>query len=82
MSNVEGMYSVYFVKKTEQSESILRNSAVRYSTFCGSLFKPDPAIETVDLIQMDTSIYGVSYEVSETQVLKPESCNMHLFFLP
>ena len=41
MSNVEGMYSarrellcrtVYFIKKTEQSETTLRNSAVRYST--------------------------------------------------
>ena len=39
-SNVEGMYSacrellcrtVYFIKKTEQSETILRNSAVHYS---------------------------------------------------
>jgi len=29
MSNVEGMYSVYFYKKTERSETILRNSAVR-----------------------------------------------------
>ena len=38
--------------------------AKRYhpSTFCGSLFKSDPAIETADLIQMDTSIDGVSYE--------------------
>jgi hypothetical protein len=39
MSNVEGRYSVYFIKKTEQSETTLRNStrlsssqaAVRYS---------------------------------------------------
>ena len=53
MSNVEGMYSVYFMKKTEQSETILRHSAVRYSTFCGSLFPADPAIETIDLLQMD-----------------------------
>ena len=30
MSNVEVMYSVYF-KKTEQSETTLRNSAVRGS---------------------------------------------------
>ncbi len=30
------------LKKTEQSETTLRHSAVRYSTFCGSLFKPDP----------------------------------------
>ena len=27
-----------------------------YSIFCGSLFKPGQAIETVDLIQMDTLI--------------------------
>jgi hypothetical protein len=26
------------IKKTERSDSILRNSAVRYSIFCGSLF--------------------------------------------
>ena len=38
ISNVEGMYSVYFIKRTEWSETILRNSAVRYSMFCGSLF--------------------------------------------
>jgi len=56
------MYSVNFIKKTERSDTILRHSAVRHSIFCGSLFKPDPAIETVDLIQIDTSIYGVSYE--------------------
>ena len=54
-SNVEGMYSarrelwcrtVYFIKKIERSDSILRNSAVRYSAvlrfaflwFCGSPF--------------------------------------------
>jgi len=45
MSNVEGMYSVYYIKTTEQRETTLRYSAVRYSIFCGSLFKPDPAIE-------------------------------------
>ena len=32
------MYSVYFLKSTEQSETSLRNSAVRYSIFCGWLF--------------------------------------------
>jgi len=32
------MYSVNFMKKNEQSETTLRNSAVRYSLFCGSLF--------------------------------------------
>ena len=48
MSNIEVMYSacrellcrtIYFIKKTEQSETTLRHSAVRYSTFCG-LFLP------------------------------------------
>jgi hypothetical protein len=37
--NVEGRYTVYF-KTAERSETILRNSAVRYSIFCGSLFNP------------------------------------------
>ena len=32
------MYPVYFIRKNEQSETTLRNSAVRYSKFCGSLF--------------------------------------------
>ncbi|CAB1070767.1 hypothetical protein D1AOALGA4SA_1040 [Olavius algarvensis Delta 1 endosymbiont] len=27
MSNVEGMYSVYFIKKTEQSDSTIRQSS-------------------------------------------------------
>ncbi len=47
MSNAEGMYSarrellcrtVHFIKRTEQSETTLRNSAVRHSIFCGLLF--------------------------------------------
>ena len=65
MSNVEGMYSIYFIKRlsaasppackpmkptgwkrarkdciayTSESESILHDSAVRYSIYCGSLF--------------------------------------------
>ncbi len=48
MSNVEVMNSVY-LKKTEQSETTLRHSAVRYSMFCGSLFRP----------------FEVSYEVEQ-----------------
>ena len=52
------MYSVYFIKKTEQSETILRNSAVRYSIFCGSLFKSDSAIETIDCFR-NTTFFGV-----------------------
>ncbi len=34
--------TVFFIKMTEQSETTLRNSAVRYSIFCGSLFNPRP----------------------------------------
>jgi hypothetical protein len=39
MSNFEGMYSVYFIKKTEQSETTLRHSIFDILRFCGSLFK-------------------------------------------
>ena len=46
---IEGMYSVYLIKKTEQSETTLRHSAVRYSIFCDSLFKPDPAVWAIFL---------------------------------
>jgi hypothetical protein len=35
--NVEGMYSAY-LKKTEQNETILRNSLFDILRFCGSLF--------------------------------------------
>ncbi len=31
--------TVYFKKQIEQSETTLRHSAVRYSIFCGSLFR-------------------------------------------
>jgi hypothetical protein len=31
-SYVEGMHTVYFIKKTEQSETTLRHSAVHYSS--------------------------------------------------
>ncbi|CAB1084554.1 hypothetical protein D1AOALGA4SA_12068 [Olavius algarvensis Delta 1 endosymbiont] len=37
MSNVEGMYSVYFIRMTERSETILRNSLFDILRFCGSL---------------------------------------------
>jgi hypothetical protein len=56
------MYSVDFIKMTEQSETTLRNSAVRYSKFCGSLFKPDPTIEAKDLVHMHTLIHQVSHK--------------------
>jgi hypothetical protein len=38
MSNVEGRYSVYFIRKTEQSETILRHSIFDILRFCGLLF--------------------------------------------
>ena len=59
--NIECRRNVFclFYKKTERSDSILRNSAVRYSIFCGSLSKTDPAIEVKDLIQMHTLIHGL-----------------------
>jgi len=59
MSNVEGMYSIYFYKKIERSESILRNSAVRYSAVrCLT-----QAIEVASLIFKKLCHFGVvSYE--------------------
>jgi hypothetical protein len=57
------MYSVYLKKKTERSETALRNSAVRYSLFYGSPLKLGlSAIEAADLIALETSICGVLYE--------------------
>jgi hypothetical protein len=45
MGNAEGGLQIgdckcilFILKKIERSDSILRHSAVRYSTFCGSLF--------------------------------------------
>ena len=54
MSNVEVMYSVYFIKKTEQSESTLRYSTFDILRFCGSLFIPDPAIEAIIVVEFLT----------------------------
>jgi len=34
----KAFYRFLLIKKTERSDSTLRNSAVRYSIFCGSLF--------------------------------------------
>jgi hypothetical protein len=34
------VFCLFYKKMTEQSDSALRHSAVRYSIFCGSLFKP------------------------------------------
>jgi hypothetical protein len=33
-------YRFLLIQKTERSDSILHDSAVRYSIFCGSLFNP------------------------------------------
>ena len=47
MSNVEGMYSVYFIKKIELSETTLRHSAVHYSAvlrFAVQPLNPEPII--------------------------------------
>ncbi|UCD79891.1 MAG: hypothetical protein JSW26_00210 [Desulfobacterales bacterium] len=66
MSNVEGMYSVFY-KKTERRETILRNSAVSCSIFFGSLFKPRevsyevsaevyPPWRVFNLIEMETCL--------------------------
>jgi hypothetical protein len=49
--------TVYF-KKTEQSDSTLRHSAVRYSIFCGSLFQ----------------LFVVSYKMSDLRSFIPETC--------
>jgi hypothetical protein len=40
--NIECRRNVFYLfnKKMERSDSTLRNSAVRYSIFCGSLFNP------------------------------------------
>jgi hypothetical protein len=39
MSNVEVMYFVYFIKKTEQSDSTLRHSAVRFDVVSQERFR-------------------------------------------
>ena len=69
------MYSVYFIIRNEQSETTLRNSAVRNSIFCGSLFNPDLAIEAAELVVLtlavDFSMKPVTpYSIPET--LSPE----------
>ena len=44
------------------------------SLFCGSLFNPGPVIEAADLIEMETSTCGVSYEVSEkSQIMEVQN---------
>jgi hypothetical protein len=40
MSNIEGLYSIYFYKKVERSGFHTSKFDIRYSIFCGSLFSP------------------------------------------
>ena len=63
--NIECRRNVFyqFYKKIERSETTLRNSAVRYSIFCGSLF--GPASEAASFIIKKPCHFGVvSYEAS------------------
>ena len=61
MSNVEyrrkAFYRFVLIKKTEHGDSILRNSAVRYSKFCGSLL--DPAAKPASVIIKKLCHFGV-----------------------
>jgi hypothetical protein len=54
MSNVEyrrkEFYRFLLIQKTEHSDSILHDSAVRYSIFCGSLFNPTATGLKIDQI--------------------------------
>jgi hypothetical protein len=64
-------YRLLWIQKTKRSDSTLRNSAVRYSIFCGSLFAPGQANEAVDLIHMKTSDCEASYKVSVVKKREP-----------
>ena len=57
------MYSAYFIKKTERSDSILHDSAVRYSIFCGSLFSPAASCQSGQFNQKKNCIFVIN-EVS------------------
>ena len=78
MSNNEGLYSVYFYKKMERSDSTLRNSifVIRYSADrCSARL---PATKAASLIIKIPCHFGVvSYKVSgvrkaSRKILKPE----------
>ena len=63
MSNVEGMYSIFFNKEMERSDSILRNSlfVIRYSAVRCLI----QAIAAASLITKKTCHFGlVSYKSS------------------
>jgi hypothetical protein len=65
------MYSIYFIKKTEQSETILRNSPVlqfAFPWFC-SLPQPLP-VETLGLNEKDTQAYNPEPLNSEPRTSK------------
>ena len=75
MSNVEGMYPIYFIKMTERSENILGDSIFEILRFCGSLFEFEK--------------FHIRYQQipnPETRNLKPEhligpkACNMYLCY--
>ena len=59
-------YSVYFIKKTEQSESTLR-----HSIFCGSLFITDSAIEAIIVVEFLIPLYPLprdSRSITQTAI--------------
>ena len=72
MSNIEGLYSIYFYKKMERSDSTLRNSifVIRYSAVrCSARM---PAAKAANLIIKKPCHFGVvSYEYCITS---PHSC--------
>ena len=78
MSNVEGMDSVYF-KKTERSETLLRNYAVRYSLLCGSLFNPGAVLCL--LFSVFCSLFSdlclLTSGLSQPGTLNPEPLNLY-----
>jgi hypothetical protein len=74
MSNIEGMYSIYFYKKMERSDSILRNSifVIRYSAVrCSARL---PAAKATSLI-IKKPCYFREFSSSQlgTKVIKSES---------
>jgi len=46
------MYSVCFIKRTEQIESTLKHSTFDILRFCGSLFNPDAAIKAEIVVEL------------------------------
>jgi len=74
--NVEGMYSIFFIKEMERSDSILRNSlfGIRYSAVRCLI----QAIAAASLITKKPCHFGVvSYEPN-LEPLNPEPVNVYL----